>query len=76
MTIRLLGVCGSMRADSYSSRLAAIALAAAREHGAETRLLELNAIDMPTYNPDKEFMDHIGLRAATEGVNWAAYFNE
>lgn len=74
MTIRLLGVCGSMRADSYSSRLAAIALAAAREHGAETRLLELNAIDMPTYNPDKEFMDHIGLRAATEGVNWADAF--
>lgn len=74
MAIRLLGVCGSMRANSYSSRLAAIALAAAREHGAETRLLELNAIDLPTYNPDKESMDHIGLRAATEAVNWANAF--
>lgn len=74
MTIRLLGVCGSMRVDSYSSRLAIIALAAAREHGAETRLLELNAIDLPTYNPDNESMDHIGLRAATEAVNWADAF--
>ena len=74
MPIRLLGVCGSMRADSYSSRVAAIALAAAREHGAETRLLELNAIDLPAYNPDKEPMDHIGLRASTEAVNWADAF--
>lgn len=74
MTIRLLGVCGSMRANSYSSRLASIALAAAREHGAETRLLELNAIELPTYNPDNEPMDHIGLRTATEAVNWADAF--
>lgn len=74
MTIRLLGVCGSMRANSYSSRLVTIALAAAREHGAETRLLELSAVDLPTYNPDDESMDHLGLRAATEAVNWADAF--
>src|SRR4030095_1025447 len=74
MTIRLLGVCGSIRANSYSSRLADIVLAAAREHGAETRLIELSALDLPTYNPDNEFMDHAGLRAATEAVNWADAF--
>lgn len=74
MTIRLLAVCGSTRGNSYSGRLAIIALAAAREHGAETRLLELNAIDLPTYNPDKEDMDHGGLRVATEAVNWADAF--
>ena len=49
-------------------------MAAAREHGAETRLLELNTVDLPTYNPDNESMDHIGLRAATEAVNWADAF--
>lgn len=74
MTIRLLGVCGSMRADSYSSRLADIVLAAAREHGAETRLIELNGLDLPTYNPDTERIDHAGLRAATEAVYWADAF--
>jgi NAD(P)H-dependent FMN reductase len=74
MTIRLLGVCGSVRADSYSSRAADIVLAAAREHGAETRLIELNALDLPTYNPDHESMDHAGLRAATEAVTWADAF--
>ena len=41
MTIRLLAVCGSTREHSYSGRLAIVALAAAREHEAETRLLEL-----------------------------------
>lgn len=74
MAIRLLGVCGSMRANSYSTRVAAIALAAAREHGAETRMLELSAIDLPTYNPDNESMDHPGLHGATEAVNWADAF--
>jgi len=63
MTIKLLGVCGSTREHSYSGRVALIALAAAREHGADTRLLELNAINLPNYNPDKEDMDHEGLRA-------------
>ena len=74
MTIRLLAVCGSTREYSYSGRLAVLALAAAREHGAETRLLELNAINLPTYNPDKDDMDHDGLRIATEGVKWADAF--
>lgn len=74
MTIRLLGVCGSMREKSYSSQLAIIVLAAARKHGAETRLLELSTLDLPTYNPDKECIDHPGLSAATEAVNWADAF--
>jgi len=74
MTIRLLAVCGSTREHSYSGRLAVIALAAAREHGAETRLLELNALNLPTYNPDQEDMDHERLRVATEAVNWADAF--
>ena len=74
MTIRLLAVCGSTREHSYSGRLATIALATAQEHGAETRLLELNALDLPTYNPDKEDVDHEGLRVATEAVNWADAF--
>lgn len=74
MTIRLLGVCGSVRVDSYSSRLAEMVLTGAREHRAETRMLELGAVDLPTYNPDKEDQNHEGLRAATEAVNWADTF--
>ncbi|HJU53210.1 MAG TPA: NADPH-dependent FMN reductase [Pyrinomonadaceae bacterium] len=71
MVVKVLGVCGSTRAQSYSSRAAAVALDAAREHGAETRLLELRELRLPTYNPDEEGARHEGLIAATEAVNWA-----
>ena len=74
MAIKVLGVCGSMRAQSYSGRAAALALTAAREHGAETRMLELREMRLPTYNPDEENAGHEGLRAATEAVNWADAF--
>jgi FMN reductase len=74
MTIKLLGVCGSMREKSYSSQLAIITLAAAREQGAETRMLELNTVDLPIYNPDNECPDHPGLNTVTEAVNWADAF--
>ena len=71
MAIKVLGVCGSTRARSYSSRAAAAVLEAARAHGAETRLLELGELRLPTYNPDEASAAHEGLRAATEAVNWA-----
>lgn len=71
MAIKLLGVCGSMRADSYSGRAAALVLEAAREHGAETRLLELREVNLPTFNPSAGADGHEGLRAATEAVLWA-----
>ena len=74
MAVRVLGVCGSARAQSYSSRAAKVALDAAREHGGETRLLELGELRLPTYNPDEAFAGHEGLTAATEAVNWADAF--
>ena len=74
MGLRVLGVCGSMRAQSYSSRAAAVALTAAREHGAETRLLELRGARLPTYSPDEVIAGHKALRAVTADVNWADAF--
>ena len=74
MAIKVLGVCGSTRAQSYSSRAAKVALEAARAQGAETRLLELGELDLPTYNPDEAFAEHEGLRLATDAVNWADVF--
>lgn len=71
MVVKVLGVCGSTRVQSYSSRAATVALEVAREHGAETRLLELRELRLPTYNPDEEGERHEGLIAATEAVNWA-----
>ncbi|HWT03009.1 MAG TPA: NAD(P)H-dependent oxidoreductase [Pyrinomonadaceae bacterium] len=71
MAVKVLCVCGSTRIDSYSSRAARAALDAARAHGAETRLLELRDLNLPTYNPDDAGARHEGLRAATDAVNWA-----
>jgi NAD(P)H-dependent FMN reductase len=71
MAVKVLGVCGSPRAGSYSSRAARAALDAARAHGAETRLLELRELKLPAYNPDEAGAQHEGLLATTAAVNWA-----
>lgn len=71
MSVKVLGVCGSTRAESYSSLAAKAALDAARAHGAETRLLDLRELSLPTYNPDEAGARHEGLLAATAAVNWA-----
>jgi FMN reductase len=63
-----------MRAQSYSGRAVSFALEAAREQGAEARLLDLRRVKLPTYNPDEESPDHEGLREATAAVNWADAF--
>ena len=74
MAVRVLGVCGSTRVKSYSSLAARAALEMAREHGAETRLLELGELKLPTYNPDEAYAGHEGLLTATREVNWADAF--
>jgi len=63
-----------MRVESYSGRAVRLALEAAREHGAETRLLDLREIKLPTYNPDEKAPEHEGLKTATDAVNWADAF--
>jgi NAD(P)H-dependent FMN reductase len=72
--MNILGVSGSMRAQSYGASAVSFALEAAREYGADTRLLELGRVNLPTYNPDEDSAHHKGLREATEAVNWADGF--
>ncbi|MBA3715336.1 MAG: NAD(P)H-dependent oxidoreductase [Pyrinomonadaceae bacterium] len=74
MATKVLGVCGSMRVESYSGGAVRLALEAAREQGAETRLLNLREIKLPTYNPDEKAPEHEGLKMATDGVIWADAF--
>jgi FMN reductase len=71
MGVKLLCVCGSMREQSYSTRAAAFALAAAQEHGAETRLVRLRDLNLPAYDPDGVNAEHAGVRETTAAVNWA-----
>ena len=49
MAIKVLGVCGSMREGSYSTRAVKVALDIAKEYGAETQILDLREVDLPMY---------------------------
>ena len=72
-TVKILGVSGSMREHSRSRRALQLVLEAARERGAETRLLDLHALDLPMYRPDDE-AEAAPVAAAAEAVNWAGAF--
>lgn len=74
MNIKMLGVSGSMREGSHSARALSVLLEAARARGAQTRLLDLRAADLPMYRPQGALIKTEGMRAATEAVNWADAF--
>ena len=62
-----------MREHSRSRRALRLVLDAAQERGAETRLLDLHALDLPMYRPD-ETAETDAVRQAEEAVNWADAF--
>ena len=73
MTLNLLGVAGSMRIASYSTRGVRLGLQLAEAHGARTQLLDLRQIDLPMFRPDDEVGGaFIGEVAAA--VRWADAF--
>jgi NAD(P)H-dependent FMN reductase len=68
--LRLLGVSGSMRQVSRGLQALDYALAHAAAHGAQTRLLNLQVLDLPMFQPDAPN----ALPAAAEArsaVEWA-----
>ena len=68
----VLGVAGSIRQGSYSTETLKIVLDHAKKHGAEVRLLELNRIVLPLYNPSAPESKEVEL--AAEAVVWADAF--
>lgn len=71
--IKILGVIGSMREGSHSAQALDIVLEAARGQGAETRVLDLRALDLPIYRPQGQ-TETAGMSEANEAVNWADAF--
>ncbi|HVX02923.1 MAG TPA: NAD(P)H-dependent oxidoreductase [Nitrososphaera sp.] len=49
--LKVLGIAGSMREGSYGKKALNIALASAKRHGAQVRLLELAKAELPIYSP-------------------------
>lgn len=69
MILKILGVAGSMRSGSYSTRALGICLDAAAKLGAETRFLDLRTVELPMYQPDASADESV--RAVGETVEWA-----
>lgn len=62
-----------MREGSHSAQALNVVLAAARERGAETRVLDLRIVDLPIYRP--QGLEESGaMSEANEAVNWADAF--
>lgn len=74
MTLKVLGVSGSMREGSHSARAVHFVLEAARERGAETRVIDLRELDLPMYRPRGGVIETEGVRLANEAVVWADAF--
>ncbi|MFD1685244.1 NADPH-dependent FMN reductase [Halobellus litoreus] len=52
--ITVLAVSGSRRERSYTKKSLQVVLDAAGETGVETQLLDLGAVDLPLYDPDRD----------------------
>ena len=71
-TFNVLGVAGSIRQGSYSTRSLKIALEYAKKQGAEVRLLDLNTVVLPLYDPSAPASKEVGH--TTEAIAWADAF--
>lgn len=69
--LKVLGVAGSMRENSYSLKVLQMALEEAQKRGAQTRLLALREADLPMYAPNASSPE---LDKVTKEVEWADAF--
>jgi NAD(P)H-dependent FMN reductase len=73
-TLNILGIAGSMRKDSYGTKILNIVLDIASKYEAQTSLLELRKANMPLFNPDLSIQSDLNMQKATNQVNWADAF--
>jgi NAD(P)H-dependent FMN reductase len=73
-TLNILGIAGSMRKDSYGTKILKIVLDLASKYEAQTSLLDLRNANMPLFNPDLSIQSDINLQKVTDQVNWADAF--
>ena len=74
---KILGVTGSLRENSHSTRTLVILLdIATNKYGAETRTLNLRETRLPFYNPSIAATDlfYENIKKTSELVNWADAF--
>ena len=72
-TTKILAVNGSLRDTCHTMQLLAIAVEAAREAGAEVRVLDLRETRLPLYLPHVE-SEEAAVREVEESARWADAF--
>ena len=82
-TINVLGVAGSMREQSYSTRALKIVLEEVKKYDSESYVLELRKINLPLFDPSGNTLDESssstnsnnnGLERITTTLKWADAF--
>jgi NAD(P)H-dependent FMN reductase len=84
-TINVLGIAGSMREQSYSTRALKIVLEEVKKYDSESYVLELRKINLPLYDPSGNTSDESssssstnrnnnGLERITTTLKWADAF--
>ncbi len=71
--LRVLGVSGSLRAQSKTALALRLVLDLAAKQGAEARMLDLRAVELPMYRPDRETPSEAQTNI-TADVEWADAF--
>lgn len=74
MTLKVLGVGSSMREGSHGTKTLKIVLERMEKLGAETHLLDLRRVKMPTFNPNSSMQSGKKIREITKEVNQADIF--
>ena len=79
-TVNVLGVAGSMREQSYSTRGLKMVLEETKKYNAESYMLELRKINLPLYDPSEITSDNSSsnnnnvLERITTTLRWADVF--
>ena len=71
MKLKVLGVGSSMRKRSFGTKALKIVLERMEKLEAETHLLDLRKVKMPTFNPNSSMQSGNRLKEITGEVNWA-----
>ena len=74
MKLKVLGVGSSMRKRSFGTKALKIVLERMEKLDAETHLLDLRRVKMPTFNPNSSMQSGNRLKEITGEVNWADVF--
>jgi FMN reductase len=74
MKLKVLGVGSSMRKRSFGTKALKIILERMEKLDAETHLLDLRKVKMPTFNPNSSLQSGNRLKEITGEVNWTDVF--